>query len=69
MNAGLRLVLDKVGHDYEALTVLDGISLVVEPGAVTVLVGPSGLCNQLLDHERFKQVTESLSVGEPVGLD
>ena len=42
MNAGLRLVLDKVGHDYEALTVLDGISLVVEPGAVTVLVGPSG---------------------------
>ncbi len=42
MTAGLRLVLDRVGHAYDDLTVVDDISLVAEPGAVTVLVGPSG---------------------------
>lgn len=42
----LRLVLDDIGHAYPGragvLTVLDGVSLVAEPGQVTVLVGPSG---------------------------
>ena len=34
--------IDGVGHRYGALTVLDGISLVADPGQVLVLVGPSG---------------------------
>ncbi len=34
--------IDGVGHRYGDLTVLDGISLVADPGQVLVLVGPSG---------------------------
>jgi NitT/TauT family transport system ATP-binding protein len=41
MTAGLRLMLDKVGHAYDGLTALDDISLIADPGRVTVLVGPS----------------------------
>jgi NitT/TauT family transport system ATP-binding protein len=42
MTDGLRLTVDGVGHWYGGLQVLRGISLVVEPGQVMVLVGPSG---------------------------
>lgn len=34
--------IDGVGHRYGDLTVLDGISLVADPGHVLVFVGPSG---------------------------
>ena len=40
--SALGLTLDGVGHRYRDLTVLDGISLDIPPGEVTVLVGPSG---------------------------
>jgi NitT/TauT family transport system ATP-binding protein len=39
---GLRLTLEQVGHRYGEMQALRGISLVAEPGEVTVLVGPSG---------------------------
>jgi len=42
MKHGLRLVLRGVRHAYAKLSVLEDIDLVVESGAVTVLVGPSG---------------------------
>ncbi len=42
MTTGLRLTVDAVSHAYGALPVLENISLVAEPGEVTVLVGPSG---------------------------
>ena len=42
MNAGLRLIVEGVGHRYGALHALRGIGLVAEPGEVMVLVGPSG---------------------------
>lgn len=42
MKAGLRLVVEGVGHRYGALDVLRGIGLVADPGEVMVLVGPSG---------------------------
>ena len=35
-------MIEGVGHRYNALTVLDGIDLVAEPGRVLVLIGPSG---------------------------
>jgi NitT/TauT family transport system ATP-binding protein len=37
-----RLILEKVSHNYGAITVLDDLNLVVNPGEVVVLVGPSG---------------------------
>src|ERR1700722_3789955 len=37
-----RLVLEKVSHSYEAVSVLKDLNLVVNPGEVVVLVGPSG---------------------------
>jgi len=36
------IVLDKVGKQYGAHTVLSGIDLAVQPGAVTAIIGPSG---------------------------
>ena len=42
MSAGLRLTLDRVGHAYRDLVVLESISLSADPGEVLVLVGPSG---------------------------
>ncbi len=39
---GLALRLDGISHDYDQLRVLDGISLDIRAGEVTVLVGPSG---------------------------
>lgn len=38
----LRISIEGVAHRYGALSVLDGIDLVAEPGRVLVLVGPSG---------------------------
>ena len=40
--SGVGLALADVGHDYGPLRVLDGITLAIPPGEVTVLVGPSG---------------------------
>lgn len=37
-----RLVLEKVAHGYNDLSVLQDIDLTVEPGELVVLVGPSG---------------------------
>jgi NitT/TauT family transport system ATP-binding protein len=37
-----RLVLEKVSHSYEAVSVLKDVSLTINPGEVVVLVGPSG---------------------------
>ena len=42
MNAGVRLILDRIGHAWGRLTVLDGVSLTAEPGEVTAVIGPSG---------------------------
>jgi NitT/TauT family transport system ATP-binding protein len=39
---GLRLTADGITHRYGDLTALQDISLIAEPGEVTVLVGPSG---------------------------
>ena len=36
------LVLKDVGHGYDGLTVLDGISLDIPSGRIVCLVGPSG---------------------------
>jgi NitT/TauT family transport system ATP-binding protein len=37
-----RLVLEKVSHSYGVVSVLNDLSLAVNPGEVVVLVGPSG---------------------------
>jgi NitT/TauT family transport system ATP-binding protein len=42
MKSGLRLMVRGVCHSYGALSVLEGIDLVAQPGEVLVLVGPSG---------------------------
>jgi NitT/TauT family transport system ATP-binding protein len=42
MTAGLRLVLRRVCHAYDDLSVLEDIDLTAEAGEVMVLVGPSG---------------------------
>jgi NitT/TauT family transport system ATP-binding protein len=42
MSGGIRLIVDQVSHAWNALSVLDSISLTAEPGEVTVLIGPSG---------------------------
>ena len=39
---GVRLELRDVGFGYGAAAVLDGVSLIAEPGQTTALVGPSG---------------------------
>jgi NitT/TauT family transport system ATP-binding protein len=39
---GLRLVVHGVSHRYDALDILDDISLTAEPGRVMVILGPSG---------------------------
>lgn len=40
--SSVRLSIQDVGHSYGGLQVLDGVSLVADPGRVLVLVGPSG---------------------------
>jgi NitT/TauT family transport system ATP-binding protein len=42
MSEGIRLILNQVSHAWKTLEVLDGISLIAEPGEVTVVIGPSG---------------------------
>lgn len=37
-----RLILEKISHSYGTVSVLNDLSLVVNPGEVVVLVGPSG---------------------------
>ena len=37
-----RLVLEKVSHSYGDISVLNDLTLVVNPGEIVVLVGPSG---------------------------
>jgi NitT/TauT family transport system ATP-binding protein len=41
-NADSRLVLKNVSHSYGPVSVINDLSLVVNPGEVVVLVGPSG---------------------------
>ena len=41
-NTGIRLVLEGIGHAWNDLVVLDGITLTAKPGEVMVIVGPSG---------------------------
>lgn len=59
-----RLVLEKVSHGYESVSVLKDVSLEVNPGEVVVLVGPSGcgkttLLNLLSGH--IKPISGSVS--------
>jgi NitT/TauT family transport system ATP-binding protein len=42
MTGGLRLALDGISHRYGTMQALRDITLVAEPGEVTVLLGPSG---------------------------
>lgn len=42
MSQGIRLIVDQVSHAWNALHVLDRVSLTAEPGEVMVLIGPSG---------------------------
>jgi NitT/TauT family transport system ATP-binding protein len=42
MTSGVRLILDEVSHAWKKLRVLDGITLIAEPGEVMVVIGPSG---------------------------
>ena len=42
MSQGIRLILNQVSHSWKTLEVLDGISLIAEPGEVMVVIGPSG---------------------------
>jgi NitT/TauT family transport system ATP-binding protein len=42
MTKGIRLILNQVSHAWKTLEVLDGITLIAEPGEVTVVIGPSG---------------------------
>jgi NitT/TauT family transport system ATP-binding protein len=39
---GMRLELDRVRLSYGGVPVIDGLSLIVEPGEILVLTGPSG---------------------------
>src|ERR1700733_12121622 len=41
-NVASRLVLERVSHSYEAVSVLKDLNLTVNSGEVVVLVGPSG---------------------------
>jgi NitT/TauT family transport system ATP-binding protein len=38
----MELVIERVGHAYDALEVLDGIDLAVRDGEILALIGPSG---------------------------
>ena len=40
--AEMELRLDKIGHAYMGMTVLDGIDLTIECGKIVCIVGPSG---------------------------
>jgi NitT/TauT family transport system ATP-binding protein len=42
MSQGLRLILNQVSHAWKTLEVLDGVTLIAEPGEVMVVIGPSG---------------------------
>ena len=42
MSAGIRLILNQISHAWKTLEVLDGITLIAEPGEVMVVIGPSG---------------------------
>ena len=42
MTAGIRLILDRVGHAWGKLRVLEDIVLTAEPGEVMAVIGPSG---------------------------
>ena len=41
-SGGVRLILDRVGHAWGKLAVLDDIVLTAEPGEVMAVIGPSG---------------------------
>ena len=42
MTTGIRLIVEDIGHAWNDLTVLDGISLTAEPGEVmAIVVSPS----------------------------
>ncbi len=42
MTRGVRLILDRIGHAWGELSVLEDIRLTAEPGEVMAVIGPSG---------------------------
>ncbi|MGI9356179.1 MAG: ABC transporter ATP-binding protein [Rhizobiaceae bacterium] len=65
----MELRLDKMGHAYGGMTVLDDIDLTIESGRIVCIVGPSG-CGKstllrLIGGLEQPSVGEILQIGEP----